>query len=182
MSAPFEPIGELARWRVLVGEFAAVARGTTLTYEQLGKVLDLDPARDRKAISAAVGQASKTLSRDHERSLIAVRNVGYRVALPDEHIDLATRHQRKAGRQLARGKSHVENADYSGMSDEGRSLAVAMTRAFIWQQTQMRRMDVRQKDLERVVESITTRVERTEGEHAARLAEIERKIAERFGE
>lgn len=178
---PFEPIGELARWRVLVERFCAVDRGTTLTYEELGEALDLDPVEDRRSIAAAVREASKALSREHERSLIAVRSVGYRVALPDEHIDLAGRQQRKSNRALARAKTHVEYVDLSGMSDEGRALAIAMTRAFTWQQAQMRRMDVRQKDLERVVQSITTRQERTEEETAARLAALERRIAELSG-
>lgn len=175
---PFEPIGELARWRVLVEKFTGVDRGETLTYDELGKVLDLDPVGDRRAIAAAVREASKTLSREHERSLIAVRNVGYRVALPDEHIELAGRQQRKSNRALVRAKDHVEYVDLSGMSEEGRTLAIAMARALTWQQAQMRRMDVRQKDLERVVQSITTRQERSEEETAARLAELERRIAE----
>ena len=175
---PFEPVGELARWRVLVRRFAAVDRGVTLTYEELGAALDLDPVKDRRSIAAAVREASKALSRDHDRSLVAVRNVGYRVVLPDEHLDLAGRHQRKARSQLVKSKTHVDHVDVSGMSEEGRAIFVAAARAIAWQQQQIRRIDLRQQDLERVVDSITTRVERSEEETSARLAELERRIAE----
>jgi hypothetical protein len=164
MNAPFEPIGELARWRVLVDEFRNVARGTTLTYDELGESLDLDPVKDRRAIQAAVGQASKALSRDHERSLVAVRGVGYRVALPDEHIDLAGRQQRKS-----------RNA---GMDEITRSAFHAAARVLAYQEGQIRRLDLRQKDLESAVESVTTKVERIPEDTAARLAELERQIAE----
>ena len=53
----FQPIGEMARWRILVDRFAAVDRGTTVTYGEMAEVLDLDPVKDRKAISAAVRAA-----------------------------------------------------------------------------------------------------------------------------
>lgn len=175
---PFEPVGDLARWRVLVEKFAGVDRGTTLTYGELGRALDLDPAKDRRAIAAAVREASKALSRDHDRSLVAVRNVGYRVALPEEHFDLAGRHQGKARRSLVRSRAQVDHVDLSGMDDATRNAFHAAARVLAYQEGQMRRLDLRQRDLERVVDSITTRVERGEEETAARLSELERRIAE----
>jgi hypothetical protein len=178
MNAPFEPIGELARWRVLVDEFRNVARGTTLTYDELGESLDLDPVKDRRAIQAAVGQASKALSRDHERSLVAVRGVGYRVALPDEHIDLAGRQQRKSRNAIVRARRHVDHVDLSGMDEITRSAFHAAARVLAYQEGQIRRLDLRQKDLESAVESVTTKVERIPEDTAARLAELERQIAE----
>jgi hypothetical protein len=174
----FEPVGELARWRVLVEKFAGVDRGTTLTYEELGQVLDLDPAKDRRAIAAAVREASKALSRGHDRSLVAVRNVGYRVVLPDEHLSLAGRQQDKGRNALVRARAHVDHVDLSGMDEATRSAFHAAARVLAYQEGQMRRLDLRQRDLERVVDSITTRVERGEEETAARLAELERRIAE----
>ncbi len=178
MTAPFAPIGEQARWRTLVAEFCAVDRGTTLTFKQLAAALDLDEETDRKAIRAAVRQASMALSKDHDRSLVAARGVGYRVALPDEHVDLAGRQQRKSRRALVRAKGHVDHVDLSALSEEGRRIVHAAASALAWQQAQIKRIDLRQKDLELVVGSITTRVERTETEHAARLAELERRIQE----
>lgn len=170
----FQPIGEMARWRILVDRFAAVDRGTTVTYGELAEVLDLDPMKDRKAISAAVRAASRALSREHERSLVAVRNVGYRVALPEEHVELATGQQRRSSRALVRARGHVEHVDLSGLSDEGKRIVLAAASALAWQHSQIQRLDLRQKDLERVLGSVTARVE---GDHETRLAELEERIA-----
>jgi hypothetical protein len=178
VNEPFQPLGELARWRKLVEVFSGVDRGTTLTYDDLAQALELDPVKDRKAIRAAVRQAVPALSKGHDRSLVAVRSVGYRVVLPDEHVDLAGRQQRKSRKALVRAQTHVDHVDLSGLSEEGRRIVHAAASALAWQQAQIRRLDLRQKDLEGAVSSITTRVERTEAEHDARLAELERKIAE----
>lgn len=178
VSAPFEPIGELARWRVVADHLSDVPRGTVVTYVELGELLDLHPDRDRVAIRAAVQAATKALQRDHSRSLAAVRGEGYRVVLPDEHVDLATRQQGKSRRSLVRAKAHVDHVDLSSLDDQGRRIVHAAASALAWQQMQIRRLDLRQADLEALVESITTRVDRTESEHAARLADLERKIAE----
>lgn len=177
----FEPVGELARWRALLPLFVEVERGTVVTYDELAEALDLDPTKDRRAIQAAVGQAQKTLSREHDRSLTPVRNVGYRVVLPNEHVDLAGRQQRKGRKAIARAQGHVDHVDLSSLSDEGRQIVYAAARALSWQQQQIRRLDLRQADLEHVLMSVTSRQDRSEAEHAThatRLAELERKIAE----
>jgi len=173
----FEPIGERARWRALVDEFARVDRGETITYERLGELLGLHPDGERHAISAAVRKASKALSREHDRSLVNVRNVGYRVALPDEHVDLAGDQQRRSGRALVRARAHVEHVDLSALTEEGRRITLAAASAIAWQQQQIRRLDLRQRDLERAVESVTTRQDRSDEQAAAWRAEIEAKIA-----
>lgn len=172
--ARFEPIGELARWRVLVDRYAETPHGELLTYAALGEALDLDPEADRKAIRAAVRQAGIILLRDHSRSLVAVRGEGYRIAQPDEHVDLASRQQRRSGRALARASAQVEHVDLSALSDEGRSIVHAAVSALAWQQQQIRRLDLRQRDLEQVVDTITTKVERTDEELAAMRGQIER--------
>jgi hypothetical protein len=174
----FQPIGERARWRILVDEFAAVDRGTTISYDQMAEVLDLDPLEDRKAISAAVRSASRVLSSEHERSLVPVRNVGYRVALPDEHVELAGEQQRRSRKALVRARNHVEHVDLSGLSDEGKRIVHAAASALAWQHAQIQRLDLRQKDLERVLDSVTAKVE---GDHETRLAELEAQIAAKFG-
>lgn len=174
----FEPIGELARWRVLVDEFANVDRGTVITYEELGKVLGLDPANeaDKRAIRSAVYHATRALSKDHDRSLVAVRGVGYRVVLPGEHVELAGRQQRKSTRALVRAKTHVDHVDLSELSDEGKRIVHATASALAWQQGQMRRMDIRQRDLEKVVASVVTKQDRTEEEVSQLRSDLQAQI------
>lgn len=175
---PFEPLGERARWRVLADMFKDTPRGTMIDYAELGDALGLHPDNDRDAIRAAVQAAAKYLSREHNRSLQAVRRFGYRVVMPEEHIDLARSQQRRSRKALSRAQGHVEHVDLSALDDVQRGLVMAAAAALAWQQRQIKRLDLRQRDLESVVESVTTRVERTESEVAARLAELERQIAE----
>lgn len=173
---PFEPIGDLARWRQLVPLFVETPRGSTVTHEELAKALDLDPESetDRKAIRAAVRQAAIHLSREHDRSLSAVRGVGYRVARADEHVELASGQQRRSRRALSRAKQHVDHVDLSELSEEGRRIVHAAASALAWQQQQIRKLDLRQAGLERVVESIANKADVTD----ERLAALEREIAE----
>lgn len=178
---PFEPIGDRARWRVLADIFKETPRGTMIDYEELGDALGLHPVDDRDAIRAAVQSASKCLSREHNRSLQAVRGFGYRVVMPEEHIDLARSQQRRSRKALSRAQGHVENVDLSALDETQRHLVMAAASALAWQQRQIKRLDLRQSNLESVVDSVTTRVQRTESEHAARLAELEERIAELEG-
>lgn len=178
---PFEPIGERARWRVLADLFKETPRGTMIDYAELGDALGLHPDDEREAIRAAVQSATKHLSAEHNRSLQAVRGFGYRVVMPEEHIDLAQRQQRKSRRALTRAQGHVEHVDLSALDDVQRGLVMAAASALAWQQAQIKRLDLRQANLESVVESVTTRVERNEAESAAKLAELERRIAELGG-
>lgn len=174
----FQPVGDLARWRVLVEMFCAVERGTLLSYGLLGDALGLDPARavDRRAIQAAVREASATLSREHERSLVAVRGRGYRVALPDEQLDVAGRQQRKSRNALVRARTHVDHVDLSGMTPETRSMFAAAAQVLAYQEGQIRRLDLRQHDLEAALKSVTTKVERTQEENDRRMAELEARL------
>jgi hypothetical protein len=174
---PFQPIGEVARWRALVPLFLDVERGQTVTFEEIGKTLDLDPD-DRKPIRAAVRQAGIHLLREHDRSLTSVRDVGYRVAQADEHVDLAGRHQRKSRRALVRARAQVDHVDLSELTEEGRRIVHAAAAALAWQQQQIRKLDLRQKNLEQAVESITTRQERDKAETSAKLADLQRQIEE----
>ena len=175
---PFEPVGELARWRVLVDLLRGAARGTLVSYAELGEALGLHPEDERPAIRAAVQLAAKHLSREHNRSLAAVRGVGYRVVLPEEHLGLAQAQQRKSRQALVRARGHVEHVDLSELDDVQRGLVMAAASALAWQQAQIRRLDLRQKDLESVVRSVQAQTERTQEETAAQLAELEGRIAE----
>ena len=178
---PFEPIGEVARWRVLAEKFRDAPRGMMVDYEELGDALGLHPVDDRPAIRAAVQAAAKHLSREYNRSLQAVRNFGYRVVLPEEHLDLARVQQRKSRKALVRAQGHVEHVDLSALDEVQRGLVMAAATALAWQQAQIRRLDLRQKDLETVVRSVQTETQRTQEETAARLADLEARIKELGG-
>lgn len=174
MSAGFQPIGERARWRVLVDLFCAVPRGELVEFPRIADAIGLDPDRDRKALRAAVRQAGPVLSAEHDRSVIAVRGRGYRVALPDEHVDLAAGQQRRSSRALVRAKRHVDHVDLSGMSEDGRRLVVAAATVLGYQQQQIKRLDLRQSDLESAMRTVMQRTDRTNEEIERIQGQVER--------
>lgn len=177
--SPFEPVGDTARWRVVYGMLLKAATGSTVTYEAMGGALHLDPDDDRHTIQMAVRRAA----REHEvadgRALDAVPNVGYRIVEVPEHLVLARRHQKKAGRSLARGQSKVEHVDLSGVDPDTRRAFEVVAIAFKMQADFNRRLDIRQKRLESQVQAAVSAQEHTSDEIAELRERLEKLEAER---
>lgn len=177
---PFEPAGEVARWRIVYDALKGMSVDAVLAYERAGELLGLDPVVDRSTIQSAVRKASRTFEKVDKHALVAVPNVGYRVVRADEHVVLARGQQRRASRALVRGHSKVVNVDLRDLSPEVRALTEATARAFSLQMDFNRRLDVRQNKLESVISEVSQRAERSEGEIAelkARLARLEGDVA-----
>lgn len=177
--APFQPAGDRARWRAVYDVLVKTATGDTVTYEALGATLDLDPAADRHLIQMAVRRAAREHEVVDSRALDAVPNVGYRIVHVPEHLDLARRHQRKAGKSLERGRSKVDHVDLSGVDADTRKAFELVAQAFALQADFNRRLDIRQKRLERQVQSAMSVQEHTSDELAELRARLERLEAER---
>lgn len=178
---PFEPINGVARWRLVLPLFVDCERGTVVTYQQLADAIDVHPDSDRQAIRSAIRRAVPTLQIEHSRTIEAVKGIGYRVVLPAEHTLLARQQQLKSRRSISRAHSHVEHVEWEKLTDNEKALAAATIRVLTWQAAEMARLDLRQKNLSAMVESLTTRVEMNETEHEKRLGELERRLAELTG-
>lgn len=173
---PFEPAGETARWRIIYDLLLKASVDQVITYEEMGHALNLDPEADRHAIQMAVRRAAREHEVNEGRALDVVANQGYRIVTVPEHLTLAKRHQRKAGRSLARGQSKVEHVDLTGVDPETRRAFEVVAIAFQQQQDFIRRIDANQKKLARQVTAAASAQERTEDEIAelkARLARLE---------
>jgi hypothetical protein len=177
--SPFEPSGDRARWCVVYDLLVRAAIDETVTYEDLGSALDLDPAGDRHAIQMAVRRAAREHEVKDNRALDAVPNVGYRIVRVPEHLDLARRHQRKAGKSLERGRSKVDHVDLSGVDGDTRRAFEVVAQAFALQADFNRRLDVRQKRLEQQVAAAQSAQEHTSDELTDLRARLERLEAER---
>jgi hypothetical protein len=174
--APFEPVGQRARWKIVYGLLTAAETGTVVTYEEIGAALGLDPGKDRHTIQMAVRRAARQHEVADKRALDVVPNSGYMVVHAQEHLRLARKHQSKGSRSLARGQSKVVNVDLSELDPETRRAFEVVAVAFKAQVEFIRRLDVRQARLEDAVNSMTQRTERTELEIddlKARLARLE---------
>jgi hypothetical protein len=155
--------------------------GDLVDYPTMAEALELDPVKDRTAIQLAMRRAAQELETEDKHAVDAVSGVGYRIVEPTAHLDLARRHQRKAGRSLARGHSKAVNVDFNAVDPETRRAFEVVASAFAAQMDFNRRMDVRQRNLERAVEAVTQRSERTNEELAtlrARLARLENETSE----
>ena len=104
-------------------------------------------------------------------------NEGYRVVKAGEHLDLAKRHGRKAGKSLRRGHSKAVNVDLSEVEDPEVRRALELTaQAFSLQMDFNRRFAVRQEQLEATVREITD----TQAADRQRSADEVAKLQERI--
>ncbi|TXH18717.1 MAG: hypothetical protein E6R06_26115 [Mycobacterium sp.] len=172
--SPFEPAGDIARWRTLYGLLTERTIGDVLTYEDMADALSLDPTEDRHTIQVAMRRASKELESENKHAVEAVTNVGYRIVEPEEHLRLARQQQRKSSRALVRGHSKVTNVDLSGVDPEVRNAFQVVASAFAMQMEFNRRTDIRQKKLEESLDAVQEKSTRTDEEVAELRARLER--------
>jgi hypothetical protein len=168
VAAPFVPLGSRARWRILADLLAERGVDDVLGYDLLGDALDLHPARDLPAIQTAFRRAAAEHLVTHRQACEVVPTVGYRIVSPPEHLRLAGGLQRRSRRALAAGEARITHVDASGLDAAVAEVFMAAARAFGLQHDFMRRLDVRQRDLARAVESVTATVTRS----AADVAEL----------
>lgn len=129
--SPFAPKGDRSL-RVIVAEMVAQRTpGDLLTYEELGKALDLDPDERRDQIRQAVSAARPLALTDHKRALVPVRGKGYRIAWASEFAGIAQEHRRKADRQIGKALDVVKNVNEKELSPEElkrhRAVAIVIT-------------------------------------------------------
>lgn len=177
----FATVGEVSRRRMVVDLVADTPAGDVVPYD----VLEIALGVDRRTVQTVVNQAKPSLQKTCQKSLVAIRNVGYRVLLPGEHLELAKTHQKRGRRQTRKAKSAVKNTDFAQLSDIERvkyDIAVATISAL---ERFEKRADLRYASRERVESFIKQQVghnDRTEGEVSDlrdRLARLESLMTER---
>lgn len=136
----FAPVGDKSRRLLLIDLVERSEPGTILRYEELGELFDLDT---REGIQGAVNGAKRSVEANTSKALAAERNVGYRVALPDEHHGLAVKHQRKGRNQIKRAMSKVRHVNLSALSQDQRTVLIAAQVALAAQAEFERRADIR---------------------------------------
>lgn len=172
--SPFEPVGERPRWSIVYDLLRTYDVDDLVTYEAMGKVLDLDPKDERHAIQMAVRRAAREFETHDRQSLEAIPNKGYRIVEAVEHMRLAKGHQVKSSKALARGQSTIVNVDLARLDPEARKAFQLVAQAFAYQMDINRRMDIRASNLEAAVAAITETHARTDDEVADLRARLER--------
>ena len=182
--SPFQPAGERARWRVIYDLLREAKVGEVITYREMAEALDLDAKRDRTKVQLAMRRAAKELETVDRHAVDPIANEGYRIVEPEQHLDLARKHQKKAGKSLQRGHSKVVNVDFNGMEPDVRKAFEVVAGAFAAQIDFNRRLSVRQDQLEKAVDAVTQQTDaqrqRTDEELEAlreRLRRLEEKTS-----
>jgi FtsZ-binding cell division protein ZapB len=177
MPAPFQPLGEQARWKTIYEILKAAPMNGVVTYTQLATALDLDPLKERQAIQQAMQRAAREHEALDKRAIDAVRGEGYRIVEPREHLDLARRHQRKSSRALVRGHSKAVNVNLNGVEPQVRAALETVGRAFALQMDFNHRFDVRQTRLEEVVRAIADSQHDDRKRTTEEVAELRERLA-----
>lgn len=166
---PFEPIGPIARWRVVYDLLRPLEVGQVLTYDAIGEALSLDAStvEDRHVIQMAARRALKELLNIDHRASKAVTNVGYRVALPEEHITLAKDRNKRAGRQIVTGHAVATKVDLNGMDPQARTALEMLALGFARQGEINRRVLAKQEKHDEAIDRLMQRVEDLEKGHQA---------------
>lgn len=171
---PFAPAGAVARWRLLYDLLKGRKVDDIVTYDEMAAALELDPVDERQKIVGAIRRAAKEFEVVDKHAIHVVPNKGYRIVKPAEHIDLAQRHQRRAGRSLVRGHSKVVNVDLSGLDQQTRNALEVLAKGFAVQMDFNRRFAARQSRTEEALATAVERQDRTEEELAELRARLER--------
>lgn len=180
MTTPFEPLGSKARWRTIYDLLQAAEIGAVVKYVDIAAALDLDADTDRHTIQMAARRAAKEHLTVDNRAIEPVQNVGYRIVEPEEHLRLAQQHQNKSRKALAMGHKQVVHVDLNGMEPEVRKAFDVTARAFSTLLDYNRRLDTKQKHLEKALDSVATRQDKSDDEIRElkeRLARLEQKKA-----
>lgn len=144
---PFEPIGDVARWRVLHTRLLELGIGDVLTYEDIELLLECDTDTAR----SAVYRAQTELERHHKRTVENVRGVGYRVAHPKDHERLGRDKTRSAKRALHRAGSKYRSADRSMLTNEERARIDALELSNSRMQSMVSDIDARTRQTEQLL-------------------------------
>lgn len=162
MTAPFVPIGPVARWKVIYDLIRPLKVGEVLTYEAMGEALGLDSEKDRHVVQMAARRALKELLMIDHRGSKAITNVGYRVAKPAEHLGLAEERNKKAGRQLVTGRNISTKVDLNGVDIATRQALELLAAGFSRQMEINRRVMEKQEKHDEAIDLLMRRVEKIE--------------------
>ena len=176
----FETIGETARWRMVYPILAGTEVEGVIEYDTLAGVLGLDAEADRHIVQQTVRRAGKELEVVDKRAIEVVKNVGYRVVKPVEHLRLASKQQRRARKALKRSESKVVNVDLSNESPEVRNAFALCAQAISVQSEVMNRLDLRQRKLSNALDAIHVKTTRTDSE-VDELKERVARMEQQFG-
>lgn len=147
----FEPKGDKALWRKVYDFAVDLEPGDLITWEQFEEILGYDPGvPGMGAGRQPVYMAARRMLVDHDRTLISVRNQGYRVAHAHEQEGMARSAQRAARRKIRRGMDLAVHVDISQLTAGQRRSVEAVAHVLAAQNAMLARHEDRITEVEEV--------------------------------
>jgi len=174
----FQPQGSTARWRLLYDLLRERETGDVVTYEEMGKLLSLDPVGQRQTIQMAMRRAAYEFLYKDLKALETVTNVGYRIAVAEHRPGLVRQFNRRAGNALERAHATATKIDLSGVDMQARRVLEGMALLTARQQEINRIMHLRQERMERAVQALQSDQERSETETQRLLADLNKRLGQ----
>lgn len=168
----------------LVADFVLEhAIGDTITYKHIAALLGHEEV-DRRRLQTIARRANRELRRNHQRSLEAVVNTGYRILHPSEHVMQARRYQDRSRRSMKTGVQVLRATDLNQLSvaEQQQTVAAMMVMGRLVQA--MESLDRRQRRSEELIEGLRSQV--AGHDEALRLAgllpaDVDKQLAEGHG-
>lgn len=165
----FEPVGAEARWRSVYALASGQPVGVLLTYEQLDEATGSAIREHRDPII----KAARALEREQRRTLVVVKNQGYRIAAAEEHEGLARRRQRRARRQVSTGLSILRGTRRDELAPDAVRRLDAYELTLSAHEDMLRRLDRRVQRQEERLRAVRHENSATSADHDERIARLE---------
>jgi hypothetical protein len=134
-----------SKLEVVTKALAAREYGDLFPY---GELVDLTGS-NKSTCQGLVRRACKTLLREHQKTVVCEPNRGYRIAQPEEHVDIALHHHKKGRRQVGHSLLTLRGTNRGKVSPEVLRRLDELEEVVSAQQSMLRRMTRRQSEMEK---------------------------------
>lgn len=144
-------------WHGIHDHALKLAPNDIITYQQLTNILGYDPSTPGQS-RTPIYVASKHLLEDHNRTLVAVRGKGYRVAPASEHERLARGQQHAARRRIGKAVALATHVDFHALTPKQQKAVDAIAHVLKGQQAMLDRHDEQIGRVETSVRRVDDRI------------------------
>lgn len=134
-----------SKTELIVEELARLDYGEMAPYPQLTELT----GSKRSTVQGLVRRATRTLLREHQKTVVCVPNEGYRIAQPEEHVDVALHHHKKGRRQVGQSLLTLRGTNRGRVSAEVLKRLDELEETVSAQQAMLRRMNRKQQEMDR---------------------------------
>lgn len=103
---------------ILAKKISEMEYGDTIMHSEIESVIG-EPYGSQK-YRTIVSKAKSVLLNEYNRNITSVHGKGYTVPYPDDYVDTALGHYKRASRQVRKGKRVLEHCPVGDMTAQGR--------------------------------------------------------------